>query len=156
MSEILDNIVNCNISIESPVEDSASFGTIMLIGDGPLKSGKDLKAVDKYASLAEVADAGWKEDEAVYKAARIAFLQEHKPELIYIAVRQEVSSAADDAEESLTNREKFSETAKRVTGMAGWYGLALVGAEDTDINEVAELIESTEKIFVLLPFYVAL
>ncbi len=147
MSEILDNIVNCNISIESPVEDSASFGTIMLIGDGPLKSGKDLKAVDKYASLAEVADAGWKEDEAVYKAARIAFLQEHKPELIYIAVRQEVSSAADDAEESLTNREKFSETAKRVTGMAGWYGLALVGAEDTDINEVAELIESTEKIF---------
>jgi len=147
MSEILDNIVNCNISIESPVEDSASFGTIMLIGDGPLKSGKDLKAVDKYASLAEVADAGWQEDEAVYKAARIAFLQEHKPELIYIAVRQGASSAADDAEESLTNLEKFSETVKRVIGTAGWYGLALVGAEDTDINEVAELIESTEKIF---------
>jgi len=147
MSEILDNIVNCNISIESPVEDSASFGTIMLIGDGPLKSGKDLKAVDKYASLAEVADAGWQEDEAVYKAARIAFLQEHKPELIYIAVRQGASSAADDAEESLTNLEKFSETVKRVIGTACWNGLALVGAEDTDINEVAELIESTEKIF---------
>lgn len=150
MSEVLDNIVNCNISIESPVEDSASFGTIMLIGDGPLKGGKDLKDIDKYASLAEVVDAGWQEDEAVYKAARIAFLQEHKPEFIYVAVRQEAASAVDDTEgtgESLTNREKFSETVKRVISVTGWYGLALVGAEDTDINEVAELIESTEKIF---------
>lgn len=150
MSEVLDNIVNCNISIESPVEDSASFETIMLIGDGPLKGGKDLKAVDKYASLAEVADAGWQEDEAVYKAARIAFIQEHKPDLICIAVRQEAAGASvgtDDTEERMTNHEKFSETVKRVIGVAGWYGLALVGEEDTDINEVAELMESTEKMF---------
>ena len=82
MSEVLDNIVNCEISIESPMEDAASFGTIMLIGDRPLSAGKDLRVVDKYVSLAEVVDAGWKEDEAVYRAARLVFLQEHKPECI--------------------------------------------------------------------------
>lgn len=162
MSEVLDNIVNCEISIESPVEDAASFGTIMLIGDGPRLGGKDLKAVDRYASLSEVEDAGWREDEAVYQAARAAFMQEHKPEFLYIAVRQAASGGADEntgaaeeepvdtekgTKESTGSLERFSETARRVTGMAGWYGLALAGAEDTDINETAELIESTEKIF---------
>lgn len=147
MSEVLDNIVNCEISIESPMEDAASFGTIMLIGDRPLSAGKDLRVVDKYVSLAEVVDAGWKEDEAVYRAARIVFLQEHKPECIFIAVRQDAVAGAD-GEEDTAITEKFSETVKRVIGLPGWYGLALAGAEDTDINEVAELIESTEKIFV--------
>lgn len=74
MSEVLDNIVNCDIAIESPVEDSASFDTIMIIGDRPLDGAKDLKGIDRYVSLAEVADAGWKEEDAIYKAARAAFL----------------------------------------------------------------------------------
>lgn len=160
MSEIMDNIVNCNISIESPVEDAASFGTVMIIGDGPLKGGKDLKSVDKYASLAEVKDAGWKENTAVYKAARAAFLQDPKPELIYIAVRQEVTGTSDDTKDDaedleeidseeilLKNREPFLATVKRVIGMAGWYGLALVEAEESDYDAVAQIIETTEKIF---------
>lgn len=158
MSEVLDNIVNCDISIESPVEDSTSFGTIMIVGDRPIGPEKDIKEVDKYASLAEIVDAGWKEEDAIYKAARVTFLQEHKPEFIYIAVRQQAATETPDAEagnagveksakERLSNPEKFSETVKRVTGHSGWYGLALAGAEDTDINEVADLIESTEKMF---------
>lgn len=76
MSEILDNIVNCNISIEAPVEDGASFGTILLIGRRPVAEGKNFKQVDKYASLAEVSEAGWKEKEEIYEAARIAFIQD--------------------------------------------------------------------------------
>lgn len=165
MSEILDNIVNCSISIESPVEDGSSFGTILLIGDAPLNGKKDLKYVDKYASLAEVGDAGWGEDTAVYKASRAAFLQDPKPELIYIAVRQEVTGTSDtdkdNAEEPegtnpeepgsgvilLRNREPFLETVKRVIGLTGWYGLALVEAEEPDYDAVAQLIETTEKIF---------
>ncbi len=158
MSEVLDNIVNCDIAIESPVEDSASFDTIMIIGDRPLDGAKDLKGIDRYVSLAEVADAGWKEEDAIYKAARAAFLQEHKPEFIYIAVRQQAALETPDGEdetvgaavkdkERLLNPEKFLETVKRAIGQAGWYGLALAGAEDTDISEVAGLIESTERLF---------
>lgn len=70
MSEILDRIVNCDISIEKPVMDGSSFSTIMLIGDAPPGGGKDLRPVDKYTSLAEVEDAGWKEGTELYKAAR--------------------------------------------------------------------------------------
>lgn len=160
MSEILDNIVNCSISIESPVEDGSSFGALLLIGDAPLNGGKDLKSVDKYTSLTEIKDAGWKEDSATYKAARAAFLQDPTPELIYIAVRQETTGTSgvtkdddndleeDDSEVTLLKTmEPFLETAKRVIGMAGWYGLALVDAEEADYDEVAQLIETTEKIF---------
>ena len=68
MSEILDNIVNCKISIESPVEDGSSFGTILLIGDEPLTAKDGLKDVGLYASLAEVLAAGWKEDSGMYQA----------------------------------------------------------------------------------------
>lgn len=164
MSEILDRIVNCDISIEKPVMDSASFGTVLIIGDAPPDGGKDLRPIDKYASLTEVTDAGWKEGSEIYKAARAAFLQEHKPELIYIAVRQK-SAEGDDKEdipeeeaEAQTKRtaiatgtegelEKFSDTARRVLGMPGWYGLTLAGADTVDYDEVAYIIESAEKLF---------
>ena len=169
MSEILDRIVKCDISIKKPVMDGASFSTIMIIGDAPPDGGKDLRSVDKYASLPEVMDAGWKEESEIYKAARAAFLQESNPEFIYIAVRKESAAVEDDVREEtdnteenvhpaeeegteslpepVKNLEKFSETAKRVVGLAGWYGLALVGADEADYEEVAHIIETTEKIF---------
>lgn len=164
MSEILDRIVNCDISIEKPVMDSASFSTVLIIGNAPPDGGKDLRPVDKYVSLSEVTDAGWKEDSEVYKAARAAFLQEHKPELIYIAVRKEKAVEGEgkddipeeDTEtqtketeaETGTGLEKFSDAVKRVLGIPGWYGLALAGAEASDYDEVAYIIESAEKLFV--------
>lgn len=169
MSEILDRIVSCDISIEKPVMDGSSFSTIMVIGDAPSDGGKDIRPVDKYASLAEVEDAGWKEDTEIHKAARAAFMQEPKPDLIYIAVRQESQAAevgnpaeAGSPDETVEKTgkaepiailgdgktlEAFSETVKRVAGMGGWYGLALAGAGDSDYGAVAEIIESTEKIF---------
>lgn len=163
MSEILDRIVNCDISIEKPVMDSVSFGTVLIIGDAPPDGGKDLRPVDKYTSLTEVTDAGWKEGSEIYKAARAAFLQEHKPELIYIAVRQERAAEGDKGEDvkeedaeaktketpagTGTGMEKFSDTVKRVLGIPGWYGLALAGADTVDYDEVAYIIESAEKLF---------
>lgn len=163
MSEILDRIVNCDISIEKPVMDSTSFGTVLIIGDAPPDGGKDLRPVDKYTSLAEVTDAGWREGTEIYKAARAAFLQEHKPELIYIAVRQEKivegdgkgdipeEDTEDQAKETVaeteTGLEKFSDAVKRVLAMPGWYGLALAGADTSDYDEVAYIIESAEKLF---------
>ena len=88
MSEILDNIVNCKISIEALVEDGASFGIILLVGNAPVTARDNLKDVSVYASLPEVMAAGWKEDSEMYKAASAAFMQDPKPEHIYIAVRK--------------------------------------------------------------------
>lgn len=139
MSEILDNIVNCKISIESPVEDGSSFGTILLIGDEPLTAKDGLKDVGLYASLAEVLAAGWKEDSGMYQAAMTAFVQDPKPEHIYIAVRKMEGSAP----------EEITETVRRALETSGWYGLALVDAdaENGDYDKTADLIETTEKIF---------
>mgnify|MGYP002509428493 CR=1 FL=1 len=164
MSEILDRIVNCDISIEKPVMDSASFGTVLIIGDAPTNGGKDLRTMDKYASLAEVTDAGWAEGSEIYKAARAAFLQKNKPELVYIAVRQEKTAEGGGREDILegdaeaqpeeigaetgARLEKFSDTVRRVLGMPGWYGLVLAGAAAKDYDEVAYIIEGAEKLFV--------
>lgn len=169
MSEILDNIVNCNISIEAPVEDGASFGTILLIGREPSDKGEHFKQVDKYASLLEVMEAGWKENEEIYKAARAAFNQDQKPKFVYIAVRKTVTrepvgggegseTSAQEPGENIEETETVepntedvlevvTETIKRALDTPGWYGLALAGAEERDYEEAAKIIESTEKIF---------
>ena len=139
MSEILDRIVNCKISIESPVEDGSSFGTILLIGDAPVTARVGLRDVGLYASLQEVLDAGWKEDSEMYQAVMTAFSQDPKPQHIYIAVRKREGSTT----------EEITETVRRALETSGWYGLALVeaDAENGDYDETADLIETTEKIF---------
>ncbi len=141
MNEILENIVNCNISVVNPVENRAGFGTILLVGNGPLLEGNSLKSVDMYSSLAEVQDAGWGEDSKMYQAARAAFLQKSKPKIIYIAVRQKGGSKAET--------EEVTETVKRALGTEGWYGISLIDADaaNGDYDKVADLIENTEKIF---------
>ncbi|RKI90434.1 DUF3383 family protein [Parablautia intestinalis] len=138
MSEILDNIVNCNISIEAPVEDGASFGVILIVGDAPLKKGKNFKDTDKYASIKEIIYAGWEDKEEVYQAALAAFGQEPKPQVVYVAARSVLESG---------DTEEFSAAVEKAADMPGWYGLALAGAEDEDYRKTAELIERTEKIF---------
>lgn len=139
MSEILDNIVNCKITIESPVEDGTSFGTIILVGEAPLSAKDGLKDIGVYASIKEVMNAGWKEDSEMYKAATAAFMQDPKPDYIFIAIRKRDGSAP----------EEITETVRRALETSGWYGLALVDAdaENGDYDKVADLIETTEKIF---------
>ncbi len=139
MSEILENIVNCSISIEAPLAEGDSFSRILLVGSGPLVGKEDLKELDGYASLQEVLDAGWEEESKMCKAAAAAFMQESKPDMLYIAIRKNVEGT----------KEKVTETVRRAMEMPGWYGLALVDADasEGDYDEVAELIETTEKIF---------
>lgn len=160
MSEILDSIVNCDISIEAPMTDGASFSTILIIGREPAAMGKAFKDVDKYASLPEVRDAGWGEDTETYQAARAAFRQEPRPQMVYIAVRKKAGgatvqgspeAAAEDGSTSAQGTgdalEDITETVKRVLGMTGWYGLALADAQEGDHGKVALLVEDSEKIF---------
>lgn len=134
---VLDNIVNCQISIESPIADSASFGTIMLIGYAPKNPPGELKQVAVYSGLEEVIDAGWKEDSAMYAAAKAAFSQNPKPKEIYILIRKKTEE----------EKETVTDAVKRALDVAGWYGLAVVDAEETEYDDVADIIETQEKIF---------
>lgn len=133
MSNVIDNIVNCQISIESPVEDSSSFGTILLIGDAPKAASSGFMTADRYKYLEDVLSAGWREDSTMYAAAKSAFAQNPKPDEIYILVRQE--------------DEELTAAVDRALDVAGWYGLAIVDAQESDYDTVAEKIETTEKIF---------
>ena len=161
-SEILDRIVNCSISLEAPVSSGADFGTILIVGNRPATEKDKLKAVDKYASLPEIKEAGWDDNSEVYKAAKAAFLQEPKPHYLYIAVPEktenmapeETAASVEDGEQEETaapvgggTGETLLQVVERVLGMEGWYGLALAGAEESDYSKVAEKIETTEKIF---------
>lgn len=137
MSSVLDKIVNCQISIESPVEDSASFGVIMLIGYAPANPADGLKDAAVYSGLDDVAAAGWSTDSDVYLAAKAAFSQNPKPAEIYILIRQKKDGEA----------EAVTDAVKRALAVSGWYGLALAGAEETEYEAVAEIIETQEKIF---------
>lgn len=149
MSEVLDRIVKCDISIETPPQDNASFGKIMIIGSRPLNAADDFRSVDKYASIAEVKEAGWGVEEAVYKAAYAALRQEPSPEFIYIAVKEESQEAEKAPEEESQGEVPDPLTAAIETALntPGWYGLALAGAEEGDYEKAAGIIETAEKIF---------
>lgn len=133
MSNVIDNIVNCQISIESPVENSASFGTILLIGDAPKAASGVLQPVASYGYLEDVLSAGWREDSTMYVAAKAAFAQNPKPDEIYILIRQE--------------DEEMTAAVDRALDVPGWYGLAVVDDKEGDYDTIAEKIENTEKIF---------
>lgn len=138
MSNVIDNIVNCQISIDTPIQDSSSFGTIMLIGYAPKAASGEIKPVNVYGYLEDVLSAGWGEDTTMYAAARAAFSQNPKPKEIYVLLRQKTDGVA----------EEITEAVKRALDVPGWYGLALVDVEeDGEYDSVADLIETTEKIF---------
>lgn len=138
MSNMLDNIVNCNISITTPAASSESFGTILMIGYAPAVPAGEVKSVDVYSSLEEVISKGWGEKENVYQAAKTVWMQEPQPRSIYIALR------GNSEEEGI---EELSAVLKRALETSGWYGLVLADASESEYEETASLIETTEKIF---------
>lgn len=138
MSGMLDNIINCNISITTPAAGSESFGTILIIGYAPAVSVGEIKSVDVYGSLEEITAKGWREEDNMYQAAKAVWMQEPKPQNIYIALR---GNSEEDGIEDLT------EVLKRALETSGWYGLVLADASESEYEGVASFIEATEKIF---------
>lgn len=140
MANNIDSIVKVSISLESPAVSKESFSTLLLIGSLPAGYA-DLETqpalVGTYSSIKEVENAGWKEDEEVYKAALVAFSQNPKPEKIMIAPRQVASG----------DEESFLTTLNRAYDIAGWYGFSCIGITDEEINDIAVWTEATEKMF---------
>lgn len=157
MSNILDNIVNCQITIEAPVSNEASFGVIMLVGKRPKEINGELNLVDLYGSLEEIRAKGWEENDNIYKAAKVAFMQEPKPREIYISVPAQPSLEEKGVEETDETSNPIEEETNSNTGMIdavdraletlGWYGLAVTDPEEEDLEKIAERIETHEKIF---------
>lgn len=134
----IDDIVNVQISIESPTSTGESFSALLLVAPAPGNAGLSMPDVAEITSAADLSDYGYTEDSETYLAATVAFAQDPRPEKVYVAVRKTDS----DTTETITT------TLDRAVGTAGWYGIALVGeTAGSDIKLVAQWAESNEKLF---------
>lgn len=139
MSKISD-IVNVDITIDNPTQDSASFSNMLIIVEKPATLSKVMADVISIDDASKLLDYGYTQDEAAYKAVDIAFKQTPKPELVYITAIQSTDGTNETPDKTLA----------RAINTAGWYGIA-VGYEATgdDYLAIAKWTESNEKLFIL-------
>lgn len=134
----IDDIVNVQISIESPTGTGESFSALLLVAPAPENAGLTVSDAIEINYAADLTDYGYTEDSETYLAASIAFAQDPRPEKLYVAVRKVDSGTT----ESITT------TLDRAAGVSGWYGIALAGTvEGSDIKLAAQWAEANEKLF---------
>lgn len=134
----IDNIVSVTIRIESPVADSASFSSLLLMAAKPSNVGKDeMPDVAVIREPKELAEFGYNTDDDAYAAAMVAFSQNPKPDKVYVVAR----SAKDDGE-------SITDCLDRAIAQNEWYGFALAfAASATEIESAAKWAEANNKLF---------
>lgn len=145
MSANFDALATVEIDIRNPVASNTSFDSLLIIGPPPATAGAPSpEAYGEYTSLSEVADF-WASTDPVYKAAQIAFMQNPRPERIFIAPTSATTS---------TDIEAFI---NQVLEYSSWYVLCPAGIpaavnveNETDklYEKIAQLIETSERMFV--------
>lgn len=141
----LSDIVNVQIDVRTPVVDSASFDTMLIVGPGPADTSapgyEPPPDVGVYTSLKEVTDAGWvasgESVDPIGLAAVAAFSQSSQPAKIYIAVQKKVGETL----------EPVTTTLDRALNYPGWYAVAPAGIAETDFQAIATWVEANEKLF---------
>lgn len=129
---LIDKLVNVQISISEGADSGESFSGILLVGAPPVSEEADVSDVALYSSIEEIIAAGWTSDEAVYKAAKIAFANGAKE--IYISVQKEGDESITDALD-------------RALEVSGWYGIAVCEVDEEEYVDVADWAESNSKLF---------
>lgn len=134
----IDDIVNVQISVESPTGTGESFSALLLVAPQPDNAGLGIPDVAEITYASDLADYGYDEDSETYLAATIAFAQEPRPEKVYVVIRKSESGTV----------EGITTTLERAAGTVGWYGIALVGdVTGSDLKTVAQWTDSNEKLF---------
>lgn len=137
----IDSIVNVQISIEAPMNPSASFSALLLVVPKAENAGSvTIPTVAEISSASDLADYGYTEKSEAYKAALVAFAQDPRPEKVYVTVRQ--------AGDSDATNEPIATTLERAASENGWYGFVLVGSnEGSDTKAAATWAEANGKLF---------
>lgn len=134
MSKNFDQISKIDIELASPVIKDTTFGHVLIMGEKPIVTKKNpLPAYGAYHSIEDVEAAGWKTGEDTHLAATIAFAQNPRPDVIYIAFL--------DGEETIT------EAVKRVLKEDDWYVLCCLNDDSEDNNDIAAIIEGSDRLF---------
>lgn len=150
MSDNLNRLCKIDITLDNPVQTTAGFDHLLLIGPAPSNKGTSPSDVGVYSNIAEVTEAGWKAEgegaDPIGRAARIAFSQSPKPDHIYIAIRKEVKKGPEP-EGSEMVPEGIADTLNRAVEMPGWYVICPCGIAESEFKTIAEWTEPREKIF---------
>ena len=135
----IDDIVNVQISIESPTSTGESFSALLLVAPTPENAGSiTMPDVAEISYATDLSDYGYTEESETYLAATVAFAQDPRPEKVYVVARKSDSGTT----------EAIATTLERAAATTGWYGIALVGdATGSDIKAVAQWAEANEKLF---------
>ena len=134
----IDDIVNVQISIDSPTGSGTSFSTLLLVVEEPENAGATMPDVAEISYASDLADYGYTEDSEAYAAATVAFAQEPRPEQVFVTVRQK----ADGVSETIAT------TLNRALSESGWYGFVLAGTNSgADLKSAADWCEANGKLF---------
>lgn len=137
----IDEIVNVQISIESPESSGESFSALLLVLSKPAGAGMSMKGAIKIAKAAELEEYGYATDSDDYKAVSIALAQDPRPEAVYIIAREYTEENGD-------TYEAIGTTLNRAAAEPGWYGLYVVGNPTTaEIDTIATWCETNKKLF---------
>ncbi|MBR3973000.1 MAG: DUF3383 family protein [Oscillospiraceae bacterium] len=142
MSKNYDLIATVDIDLKSPIVDESSFDNLLLVGPLPQVAPDTAPPlVGEYSSMDEVLAAGWvvsgNNPDPVGLAAQVAFGQSPRPTKIYIAP---IQASGDGVETAV-------ETIKRAIDNDGWYVVCTAGVDSAQYGDIAEYIETQEKMF---------
>jgi len=139
MSNTISDIVDVQISIESPATDSASFSALLLVVPQPTNAGdEDMSGVITIKNASDLTAYGYATTDAAYKAAVVAFSQDAKPEKLYVIARNSESG----------ENESISDCLDRAMAVNEWYGFSLVSyTANTDLEGAAKWAEANDKLF---------
>ncbi len=134
----IDDIVNVQISIDTPTNSGTSYSALLLVAVAPENAGATMPTVAKISYASDLTDYGYTETSDAYKAAIVAFAQEPRPESLYVTVRKTESSTT----------EAVSATLDRALSEPGWYGVILTGdSTGSDLKVAADWAEANQKLF---------
>lgn len=151
-----DLIATVDIDIKSPIVDDTSFDNLLIVGPSPstppTKAPPDFGA---YRSLDEVLGTGWSlsSHDPIAEAAQAAFAQTPRPNVIYIAPIKstDTETVTVDSGNGTTSTSVVVSpmpAIQRSIDSVKWYVLCTAGVEESWYEDIADFIESYDKMFV--------
>lgn len=135
----IDEIVNVQISIESPESSGESFSSLLVVLSKPEDAGLTMDGIKKISKISELAEYGYLATSDDYKAVAVALAQDPKPEAVYVIARQ--TTDEDELED-------LNDTLNRAATEPGWYGVYVVNVKNSsEHSTVADWCETNNKLY---------
>lgn len=135
----IDEIVNVQISIESPESSEESFSSLLIVLSEPENAGETMPDTPvKITKLSGLTDYGYSAASEDYKAVSVAMAQDPRPESVYVIARKKVDDELED----------IGKTLDRAVSESDWYGLYVVPTNGSaEYTTIATWCESNKKLF---------